>query len=96
MPKNQRKHSSDFKAKVALSAFSKLQTMSEIASLYEVHPTQITKWKNQLEKNAVQIFSDKRKRDKEDHEKTMGRLYEEIGQQKVEIDWLKKKVGLFS
>lgn len=90
MPKNQRKHSSEFKAKVALSALSKLQTMNEIASLYEVYLTQITKWKNQLEKNASQIFSDKRKRENEDREKMTGKLYEQIGQQKVEIDWLKK------
>ena len=89
-------YSADFKAKIALLALSNTQTVAEIASLYKIHPIQISKWKNQLQKNAAEFFSDKRKKNSEDHTKLIEELYKQIGQRNVELDWLKKKVGLFS
>lgn len=90
------KHSPEFKAKIALLALAKTQTAGEIASNYKIHPTQIGIWKTELEKNAQSIFSDKRRKHLEDKEKLIEELYKQIGQRDVELDWLKKKVGLFT
>lgn len=72
------------------------KTTNELGALYEVHPTQITKWKKRLVSEAQGIFSDQRKRAENDDEALRARLYQEIGQLKVELDWLKKKVGFES
>lgn len=96
MEEKRKKFSSEFKAKVALAAMSRMSTIAEIAATYEVHPSQIMKWKAQLQKGASDIFGDKRKKENYRQERIVENLYRQIGQQKVENDWLKKKVGLFS
>ena len=94
MGSTRRQHSAQFKAKVALEAIKGLKTTNELGALYQVHPTQITKWKKHLLAAAPEIFSDRRAQVQTDHEELEGRLYQEIGQLKVELDWLKKKAGL--
>lgn len=89
------KYSGEFKAKVALEAIAQKKTMSEIASTYSVHPTQIIKWKKELQANMGEIFSDKRKKVDDSKEKLVDELYKQIGQLKVENDWLKKKSEMF-
>lgn len=89
-------YGAQFKAKIAVLALSNTQTLSEIASTYKIHPTQIAKWKTQLQQSAQDLFSDKRKKHLEDKQKLIEELYKQIGQRNVELDWLKKKVGLFS
>lgn len=84
-----------FKAKVALEAVKGGRTLSELASKYEVHPNQIRNWKKQLVGGLPDIFSDRRKRKEQSREDEKGRLYEEIGRLKVELDWLKKKAAQF-
>lgn len=96
MEVKRKQFSSEFKAKVALAALSRMSTVAELATTYEVHPSQIMKWKAQLSKGAGDVFGDKRNREHYTHERIMENLYKQIGQQKVENDWLKKKVGLFS
>lgn len=94
--KNTRKvHSSKFKTKVALEAISGLKTTTEIASKYELHPTQVSKWKRRVEENAEMLFEDNRSKSKEENDSTkkVDELHRQIGEQKVAIDWLKKKVG---
>jgi len=86
-----RKFGAEFKAKVALEAIKGLKTINEIASEYQVHPNQITKWKKQLLSGAAGIFSNGRPKDKETEELLKDRLYRQIGQLQVELDWLKKK-----
>ena len=54
--KNRRHHNAAFKAKVAMEALKGLQTTSEIAALYEVHPTQVLQWKRDLVDKANTIF----------------------------------------
>ena len=88
-----RLHPAQFKAKVAIEAIKGLKTTAELAARHEVHPTQITKWKNRLLAEAPGIFSERRSKDREDDEALKGRLYQEIGQLKVELNWLKKKSG---
>jgi putative transposase len=89
-----RRFSSDFKAKVALEAVRGERGLSELASRYEVHPSQIRQWKKELLAGLPEVFSDKRRRRGQDDEAEKARLYEEIGRLKVELDWLKKKRDL--
>ena len=59
-----------------------------------MHPTQITPWNQQLQKEVPDIFSARRAKREHDHEAFQAQLYQQIGQLKVELDWLKKKAGL--
>ncbi len=89
-----RQHPPAFKAKVALEALKGEKTIAELASVYQIHPTQIKQWKDILVANVNELFSGKYKsRDKEQNE-LMASLYEQIGKLKVEADWLKKKIGI--
>ena len=83
-----------FKAKVALESAKGVETTGQIASRFSVHPIQIGFWKKKLLENIDKIFSDKDKRDKEKDREFVDELYKQIGIQKIEIEWLKKKVGL--
>src|SRR6266571_4507126 len=89
-----KRYSAEFKARVALDAVKGLKTVNELASTYGVHPTQITHWKHQLQKEVPDIFSARRAKREHDHEAFQAQLYQQIGQLKVELDWLKKKAGL--
>ena len=66
------------------------QTIAEIASEYGVHPSQINKWKKQVLDGVPTIFSGSHDKGKQDGEKLQAELYQQIGQLKVEVDWLKK------
>lgn len=91
--KNRRKFSADFKTKVVLEALKEHSTMEELARKYELHPNQIHTWKKEFLSKASSVFSsDAEKEDKKQQEEVMEKLYAQIGQQKVEIDWLKKKL----
>jgi transposase-like protein len=92
MKSKRKRHSAEFKATVALAAAKEEKTLTELASEYGVHPNQITQWKKQLLETLPEIFSQGRKRDKEDQEALQAELYQQIGKLKVEVDWLKKKV----
>ncbi|WP_423229068.1 IS3 family transposase, partial [Syntrophorhabdus aromaticivorans] len=83
-------HAPSFKAKVALEAYKEEKTSSELAGLYQVHPGLIRNWKTLLVKGAPGLFNGKGHSDK-DQEKLIEELYRQIGQLKVELDWLKKK-----
>ena len=80
-----------FKAKVALEAVKGDRSLAELASRYEIHPTQIGQWRTALLSRVPEIFSAKRQREEAADEAEKARLYEEIGRLKVELDWLKKK-----
>jgi transposase-like protein len=83
------------KAKVGLEAVRGGKTIAELASIYGVHPTQIKQWKVIVETGLPDLFSDKRKKHARQEDEFRESLYKEIGKQKVEIEWLKKKIGLF-
>jgi putative transposase len=94
MPRTRRRFSAEFKAKVALEAVRNERTTNEIASAHGIHPNQLAQWKKQLLEELPHVFSDKRVKDNKDQEALEAQLYQQIGQLKVELDWLKKKSGL--
>jgi len=76
-----------FKAKVALEAIKEQKTSAELASLYQGHPGQIRNWKAVVMKGLLDLFSDRRRKGKEqDNEKLIAELYRQIGQLKVDLD----------
>lgn len=89
-----RKFSADFKAKVVIEALKERSTIEELSRKYEVHPTQINTWKREFLSNAAAAFASESdlSDEKKEQEAIMEKLYSQIGQQKVEIDWLKKKL----
>jgi putative transposase len=90
--KRQRKmHSGGFKARVALEAVKGERTLNELAGQFEVHPTQVVQWKKRLVEGATELFNGRADRDAATEAQLRDRLYQEIGQLKVELDWLKKK-----
>jgi len=89
-------YSAELKTKVALAAIKGEKTINEIASLYGVHPNQVMNWKKQVVESLPELFSSKRGRTGQQEEELKASLYQQIGQLKVELDWLKKKVGLFA
>ena len=89
MRQKRKKHSEEFKAKVALEAVKGIKTLSELSSAYQVHPTVIGHWKRQLVNGAAAPFCSGGVGKTE--EELTAPLYEEIGRLKMEIDWLKKK-----
>jgi transposase-like protein len=88
--------SSEFKAKVAIEALKGHKTTNELATEFEVHPTQINTWKKQLLEGSKHLFSGKNEKDLESATEECNRLYTRIGQLSVELDWLKKKTGHLS
>jgi transposase-like protein len=87
-----RRHSSAFKAQVALEAVKGQKTLNELAGEFGVHPVQIAQWKRQLLGASTGIFEgSSRGRRERAQEQLVERLYQEIGQLKVEVDWLRKK-----
>jgi transposase len=89
-----RKFSADFKAKVVIEALRERDTLEAIAHKYELHPNQISAWKKEFLENAGAAFKNDSDagEEKRNQEAAMEKLYAQIGQQKVEIDWLKKKL----
>ncbi len=93
-----RKFDDNFKAKVALEAIREEKTISELAGEYEIHPNQIRTWRREFIAGASTVFSGSKdakkeltqlRREKDD----LSRL---IGQQTIELDWLKKNVKKFN
>jgi len=92
MNKIRRKHSGLFKAKVALAALKGDQTVAELASRFQVHPSQIHAWKRVLVESAPELFRNGGGEEKT-NEALIAQLYQQIGQLTVERDFLERRCG---
>jgi transposase-like protein len=85
-----------FKSKVALEALKTDKTMAELSSAYEVHRVQITNWRKKATEYVQACFKESAKGNStKKHERLIDELYRQIGQLKVENEWLKKKCAFF-
>jgi transposase-like protein len=87
------KHSNSFKVKLALEMIKGAESVAQICSRYGIHPSQAHKWKQQAVEGLEAIFADKPDSALREKNELIDELYKQIGQLKVELDWLKKKVA---
>lgn len=96
MGKQRKTYSAELKARVAVEAIKGQMTVNQIATRYDVHPNLVAQWKQQALKQMPELFARPSARAADDDEELKAQLYQQIGQLKVELDWLKKKVGPLS
>jgi transposase len=89
-----RGHDAAFKAKVALEAVKGEKTIAQICSEFGVHANLVRQWRKLILEELPNLFSDRRKKRQREDEEIVSELYRQIGQLKVELDWVKKKAGL--
>jgi transposase len=92
MSKKRKQHTAQFKAKVALAALQNEETTAQLAGRFNIHPTMISTWKRQLVESAADLF-DKNHKSRKQAEAQTDELYRQIGQLKVENDFLARKLG---
>lgn len=98
MPRTRKTHSPLLKAKVAVEAIKGQRTTSEIAQTFGVHPNLVASWKKHALELLPELFTPQTgtaggKSAQETAKEN--ELYQQIGQLKVELDFLKKKAALF-
>ena len=86
-----RRHSAEFKFKVALEALREQETMAQLSSKFEVSPQQISTWKKQLKSSGPEVFRSKKMDQSRYSQSQVDNLYRKIGELEMQLDWLKKK-----
>lgn len=89
-----KRRSAQFKFKVALEAAKEAETLNQLSSAYEVHPSQISEWKHHLLDEGPSLFGVTTVRQQQAQEALQAELYEQIGRLKMELEWLKKSCPL--
>ena len=95
MTAKRKQHSKQFKFKVALAAAKEDKTVNQLASEYQLHPSQVSSWKKQLLDQGPELFGRPTKHEKQQTAQE-AELYEQIGRLKMELEWLKKKSASFA
>jgi putative transposase len=85
-----KRYSGEFKAQLALEVVKGQRTLNEIASEHNLHPNLLLQWKKQRLASLPAVFADQRCKEQKAQEEYEAQLYQQIGQLKVELDWLKK------
>ena len=93
MSLKRKRHNAKYKFEVALEAAKGQKTVAELASEHQLHPSQISQWKRQLLDEGEQLFRTGSSRQQREQAMLETELYEQIGRLKMELEWLKKKVG---
>lgn len=91
MNKQRRKHTAEFKARVALEALKGLETINQIAAKYELHPVQVGTWKKELLEGAGSLYERRNAKDDSEQERRIEELERKVGQLSMEVDFLEKK-----
>ena len=91
--RKRRRHNARFKFKVALEATKGTKTVSQLASEFELHPSQISEWKHRLLDEGAGVFKSSAGRQQREQEAVQAELYEQIGRLKMELEWLKKNLA---
>jgi transposase-like protein len=91
MKKSRRKFTSEFKSKVAIEALKERYSLSELAERFELHPNQISQWKQEFLEKSKDVFDKKPSKPKEE-QVDLDKLYAKIGKLEVERDYLKKNL----
>ena len=91
MKKHRRKHTADFKARVALEAIKGMKTMSEIAAEFEIHPVMVSNWKKEMLEHLPELFANKNARKDKESDREKEQLHSKVGQLTMEVDFLEKK-----
>lgn len=89
-----KRYTAEFKARLALEVIKGQRTLNEIASEHGIHPNLLMQWKQRLLEELPTVFADRRCKGEQHQEEHEAQLYQQIGQLKCELDWLKKKAGL--
>ena len=89
-------HPPGLKAKVAVEAIKAHRTTAQIAQMFGVHPTQVGGWKKQALNGLPDVFGNGREHIRQQSDAEKDELYKQIGQLKVELDFLKKRAGLLN
>lgn len=92
MSNKRKRYTPAFKAKVALAALKNEDTTAELAQRFGVHPTMISAWKRALRDSATDVF-DKGHKSRKQVDNKIDELHRQIGQLKVENDFLSRKLG---
>ncbi len=83
-----KRHSAAFKAQVAIEALKERETLAELAKRFELHPQQISQWKQEFVSRSSEIFSTKAP--DQEAQKREKKLYEKIGRLELELDFVKE------
>lgn len=93
MSKKRRQHSAVLKAQVGLEALKEIQPVHVIAAKHQVHPTQVNLWKKEVAERLPEVFTKQADTEALAAKEREQELYAEIGKLKMQLEWLKKKLG---
>ena len=91
MKKQRRKHTAEFKARVAIEAIRGVKTISEIAADFEIHPVMVGNWKKEMLEHLPELFANKNAKNEQSIEKETAQLHRKVGQLTMEVEFLEKK-----